>query len=44
MSEHPQTDAGSTAPERDEATYDPGAMEAKWRGVWDRLELFVAER
>ncbi|WP_110241973.1 leucine--tRNA ligase [Nocardioides gilvus] len=43
MSEHPQTDAATTAPESTEATYDASAMEAKWRGVWDRLELFVAD-
>lgn len=43
MSEHPQTDASSTAPEGAEATYDPVAMEAKWRGVWDGLDLFVAD-
>src|SRR5690606_8066681 len=42
-SEHPHDDAGSTAPESTEATYDAPAMEAKWRGVWDRLELFVAD-
>ncbi|MBE7323672.1 leucine--tRNA ligase [Nocardioides sp. Y6] len=29
-------------PERDEQTYDAAALEAKWRGVWDSLDLFRA--
>ena len=39
MNEHEQTDPRSPG---DEATYDAGAMESKWRGVWDSLDLFTA--
>ena len=40
MSEHEQTQRDAT--ELAEVTYDAGAMESKWRGVWDSLNLFVA--